>query len=96
MSFTNKSDDSVTYYRINSTFDARVVSFTRKIQEEPLMCTEIAITISAISAYSHGTLLQPLHDQLFNVTDRIFPSRKQAAINNIAAGIQVYRMYTCN
>lgn len=87
VSFTNKSDDSVTYHRINSTFDARVVSFTRKIQEEPLMCTEIAITISAISAYSHGTLLQPL--QLFNVTDRIFPSRKQAAIENIVSGIQV-------
>ena len=84
VSFTNKSDDSVIYHRINSAFDARVVSFTREIQEEPLMCTEIAITISAISAYSHGTLLQPL--QLFNVTDRIFPSRKQAAINNIAAG----------
>ena len=84
VSFTNKSDNSVTYHRINSTVDARVVSFTRKKQEEPLMCTEIAITISAISAYSHGTLLQPL--QLFNVTDRILPSCKQAAINNIAAG----------
>ena len=87
VSITNKSDDSVTYHRINSTFDARVVSFSRKIQKEPLMCTEIAITISAISNYSHDTLLQPL--QLFNVTDRIFPSRKQAVIKNIASGIQV-------
>ena len=81
VTYTNKSDGSVTYHQINSTFDDKVVSFTRNIQEEPLMCTEIVMTISAISAYSFSTFQQPL--QMFNVTDRILPSCKLTAISII-------------
>ena len=47
----------------------------KTIQEEPLMCTEIVVNISAISNYSFSTVKQPL--QMFSVTDNILPSGKQ-------------------
>ena len=74
VSITNKSDGSVTYHQINSSFSDRVVSFTKDIQEESLMCFEITVNISAISAYSYSTLQSPL--QMFSVTRRVLPSRK--------------------
>ena len=74
ISITNKSDGSVTYHETNSNFGDRVVSFTKDIQEESLMCTEMTVNISAISNYSYSTLQQPL--QMFNVTHRVLPSRK--------------------
>ena len=50
----------------------------KEIHEEPLMCTEIVINISAISNYSFGTLNKSL--QIFSVTDNILPLRKLTSI----------------
>ena len=75
VSFTNKGDDSVTYHRINNSFGNRVFSVMETIPEEPLMCTEIIVNISAISNYSFSTVKQTL--QIFSVTDNILPLRKQ-------------------
>ena len=74
VSITNKSDGSATYHQINSSFNDRVVSFTKEIHEGSLMCSEITVNISAISAYSYSTLQPPL--QMFSVTHRVSPSRK--------------------
>ena len=75
VSFTNKSDGSITYHRINNSFGKRVFSFMKTIQEEPLMCTEIIVNVSAISNYSFTTVKQPF--QTFSVTDNILPLCKQ-------------------
>ena len=81
VSLTNKSDQSVTYHQVNSTFNDGVVSFMKEIQEEPSTCTEIVLGISAIRAYIFSTQQQSL--DVFNVTASILPSCK---LNNV--GIQ--------
>ena len=60
VSITNKTDGHVMYHKINSTFRDRIVSFAMEIQDLSLMCTEITVNISAISAYRYSTLQQPL------------------------------------
>ena len=74
VSITYKSDGNVTYHQINSDFEDRVVCFAKEIQEESLMCSEITVNISAISAYRYSTLHPPL--QMFSVTRRVLPSCK--------------------
>ena len=66
ISFTNKSDSSITYYRVNSSYSNQVVQFTRQIQM--LMCigAEFMFGISAISTSKSL--------QVFNVTGQILPS----------------------
>ena len=61
VSITNKSDGSVTYHETNNNFGDRVVSFTKDIQEESLMCTEMTVNISAISNYSTAIALCSSH-----------------------------------
>ena len=72
---TNKSDGSVTYHQVDNNFTDRVVSFTKEIQDEPLMCIELIVSISAISNYSFINTSQQPH-KVFNVTDNILPLRK--------------------
>ena len=74
VSITNESDGSVTYHRINNTFNDSVVSYGKEMQEEPLMCTDITLNISAISAYNYSTLQQP--NQMYSVSAKILPSRR--------------------
>lgn len=79
ISFINKSDSSIAYYTVNSTFRDRVVKFTRMIHENDIMCkrTEIEFFISAFNVSGY-----PLPS--FNISDWITPTRMfiQNPINN--------------
>ena len=68
ISFVNKTDGSIAYYRVNSTFSDQLVIFTRMIyQNEKCTETEIEFTISAVGV---SGLLVPV----FNSTEWILPS----------------------
>ena len=73
ITFTNRSTGSISYSRMNSTYNDQIVTFAREIQIQICSSTELKICISAISSVE---LLES-----FCVADRLLPLRKQVLIS---------------
>ena len=49
VSFTNKTDGSVTYHTIDSVYSDGTVTYTRQMPAEILTCTEVTFGVSAMN-----------------------------------------------